>query len=401
MKLVGLMTLELKREGMRVSVGLGDTRREGAGRARLNQGSEAQVRQRSRSRAYDRAHGINPKSRLARLRLAAQRLTPETAAAGPVDAARAVIGVQAQDVRASGLSLRSRVTGLEREAVLADPGLLRTWTVRGTVHLIAADDLPWLHAVTAPRNRARYEGLMTKRGNDELVRALLPDILATLEERGPMTRAALIDHLLELGHPPLDQSSSNILMPWIAVTGRIAGLPDGRFRATDPPKPVDEDEALSTLGRRYLAGYGPAGPADLARWSGLTLATAKRALDSCGPLEAAGDDLLALPGTLDAGPPPAPPALLLAAFDTALLGWRSREPLVAAADDANVLPGGGIVKATVLSRGRATATWRVEGSGSRRTLVLAHFGRPPARRALAAEAADVGRFLGLHLTVAS
>jgi hypothetical protein len=342
-----------------------------------------------------------PKPRLARLRLAAQRLPPETAAADAAEAARAVIGIQAQDVRASGLSLRSRVPGLEREAVLADAGLVRTWTLRGTVHLHAADDLPWLHALTAARNLARYDGLMAKRGNLELVRSLLPDILDTLTKRGPLTRATLIERLLELGHPPLDQSSSNILMPWIAVTGRIAGLPDGRFRATDPPPPVDEDEALSILGRRYLTGYGPAGPADLARWSGLTLATAKRALEACGPLEPAGDDLLAIPGTLDADPPPAPPVLLLAAFDTSLLGWRSREPLVAAADDANVLPGGGIVKATVLSRGRATATWRVEGSGPRRTLVLKRFGRAPAARALGAEAADVARFLGLHLSVAS
>jgi hypothetical protein len=342
-----------------------------------------------------------PKLRLARLRLAAQRLTPETAAGDAADAALAVIGIQAQDVRASGLSLRSRVPGLEREAFLADAGLVRTWTLRGTVHLHAAEDLPWLHSLTAARNLARYDGLMAKRGNLEIARSLLPDIIEILAERGPMTRAKLLERLDELGRPSLGPLSVNIVMPWAAASGHVAGLPDGRFRATDPPPPVDEDEALSILGRRYLAGYGPAGPADLVRWSGLTLATAKRALEACGPLEPAGDDLLAIPGTLDADPPPAPPVLLLAAFDTSLLGWRSREPLVAAADDANVLPGGGIVKATVLSRGRATATWRVEGSGPRRTLVLEHFGRAPAARALAAEAADVARFLGLHLSLAS
>ncbi len=338
---------------------------------------------------------------LIRRRLASQRLIPETAAASPHEAARAVVGIQAQDIRASTLAVRSRVPGADRGEILADPRLVRTWTVRGTAHLIAAEDLPWMHTLTAPRNAAYFDGLMTKRGNRELVGSLLPDALAILERRGPLTKADVLSRLADLGHPPLDQSSSNILMPWIASSGRILGLPDGRFRVTDPPPRVDEDEALATLGRRYLAGYGPAGPHDLARWSGFTLAIARRALDAAGPLETFRDDLLAIPGTLDGDPPPAPAALLLAPFDTAMLGWRSREPIVAAVDDRNVLPGGGIVRATLLNRGRACATWRVAGSGARRTLDLEPFRRLPARAAIGAEASAVGRFLGLDLRLAS
>jgi hypothetical protein len=338
---------------------------------------------------------------LIRRRLASQRLVPENAASSPAEAVRAVVGVQAQDVRASTLAIRSRVPGADRGAILSDLRLVRTWTVRGTVHLIAADDLPWLHTLAAPRNVAFYDGLMAKRGNRDLVAAMLPDALALLERHGPLTRADLLDRLAARGHPPLDQSSTNILMPWIASSGRILGLPDGRFRVAEPPPRIDEDEALATLARRYLAGYGPAGARDLARWSGFTLGTARRALAAAGPLETFRDDLLALPGTLDGEPPPAPPALLLAPFDTAMLGWRTREPIVPAVDDRHVLPGGGIVRAVVLNRGRACATWRVAGSGKRRTVDLEPFRRLPARAAIAAEAADVGRFLGLDLRLAS
>jgi hypothetical protein len=190
-------------------------------------------------------------------------------------------------------------------------------------------------------------------------------------------------------------------MPWIASSGRIIGLPDGRYRVSEPPRRVDEDEALATLARRYLAGYGPAGARDLAHWSGFTLATARRALEAAGPLETFRNDLLALPGTLDEDPPPAPPALLLAPFDTAMLGWRTREPIVAAVDDGQVLRGGGIVRAALLNRGRACATWRLGGSGNRRTLELEPFRRLPARAAIAAEAEDVARFLGIELRLAS
>ena len=231
-------------------------------------------------------------ARLLRMRLAGQRLTPATAAADPVEAVRAVLGVQAQDVRAAGLAIRSRVPGVTRADVDAAP-LVRTWTVRGTAHLIAADDLPWLDALTGPRNRRRFDALMVKRENLEVARALLEpsiDILAA----GPMTRADLIARLDERGLPSLGDYSINILMPWLASSGRVAGLADGTFVACDPPHPVEEDEALATLARRYLAGYGPAGADDLARWSGLPITKCRRALDAAGPLEPFGD-LLAIP----------------------------------------------------------------------------------------------------------
>ena len=229
-----------------------------------------------------------PTARLARMRLAAQRLTPQTAAANAAEAARAVIGIQAQDVRASGIALRSRVPGIARRDIDSDPALVRTWTVRGTVHLLAAADLPWVHALTGPRNQRRFDALMAKRGNLETARSILPALLSNLED-GPLSRADLLARLTEQGHPSLGPHSVNIAMPWAAAGGRLIGLPDGRFRATDPPPPVDTDEALATLGRRYLEGYGPAGAPDLARWSGLPLSQARRALDACEGTERHGD----------------------------------------------------------------------------------------------------------------
>src|ERR1700751_6485871 len=99
---------------------------------------------------------MEPDGRLRRGRLAAQRLTSATACSSAEEAALAVIGVQAQDLRAAALALRSRVPGLTRSAVRAAP-LVRTWKVRGTVHLIAASDRPWLHALFA-RRKARVFG---------------------------------------------------------------------------------------------------------------------------------------------------------------------------------------------------------------------------------------------------
>lgn len=278
-------------------------------------------------------------------------------------------------MRAAGLALRSRVPGLTRADVDASP-LVRTWTVRGTVHLIAEEDRPWLHGLCAPRYGPRFEATLAKRGGLDIARGMLPDIVELLAEK-PRDRAGLLAELAARGHPDLGPYAVNVLVPWASQEGVVVGLADGRLRAADPPPEVDRDEALATLGRRYLEGYGPAGPEDLARWSGQPLSVARRALEAAGRVEPAADP-----------PPDPPPASLLAAFDTALLGYRSRDWLVPAEHDRRILPGGGMLRAVVLGDGEAVGTWRV-----RQGRVQAEWFGGEAD--IAAEEADVARFLGL------
>jgi hypothetical protein len=302
--------------------------------------------------------------------------------------------VQAQEVRAAGLALRCRVPGLV-QADVDGAALVRTWTVRGTVHLVAERDRAWLHAACAPTFRRRFETLVVKRGGLDAFRALLPDLLDVLAA-GPTTRANALAGLAARGHPEVAGPGVNVLIPWASQLGVVVSLPDGRLRACDPPAAVDADEAFATLVHRYLAGYGPAKEADLARWSGLPLGALRRGLAAIEPLERAGD-LLALPGALDAEVPPAPDVRLLAAFDTLLLGWRRREVVVPAGHERAVVPGGGVVRAAVLARGVAAGTWRLAGSGRKRAFVAEWFAQRPDDASLAAEVEDVARFLAVRI----
>lgn len=315
--------------------------------------------------------------RLRRLRLAAQRLSPAAAAPDAREAAASVCGVQAQDLRAAALALRARVPGLERPAI-ADAGLIRVWTVRGTIHMLPAEDWPWMHAAVGERFLARMEQLLEKRRALELARSVLDDLVELISEQ-PLTRGQILAELAAGGHPAFEAGPVNIVMPWVAYQGLAVGDSEGRWLGSDPPPEMDRDEALATLARRYMAGYGPATAADLARWSGLALGTARRALDAAGPPDPAPDS----------EPPEPAPARLLGGFDTVMLGYESRGPILAAEHDRRILPGGGVLKAVVLARGRAVGTWKLSGS----RLDVDWFGRPPARDALAAEAADVVRFL--------
>jgi hypothetical protein len=315
--------------------------------------------------------------RLRGARLAAQRLTRASACSSAEEAALAVIGIQAQDLRAAALALRSRVPGLTRGAVRAAP-LLRTWTVRGTVHLIAASDRPWLHALLAERNARVFGARFERFGIAEDVNAMRGDVVEICGER-PRDRASLLRALVERGHRSLEQGPINTFVPWLSTQGLIVTDIAGLLHAADPPPAFDHDEALAILGARYRAGYGPCDATDLAKWSSLPITQARRALDAASPQSDA-----------DAWPTgDTPPCLLLAAFDTLMLGHRTREPFVATEHDQHILKGGGMLKPVVLSDGVATGTWSIKKGRPE----PAWFGPPAPAAALASEAADIERFL--------
>ena len=160
---------------------------------------------------------------------------------------------------------------------------------------------------------------------------MLGDLVELISEE-PLTRAQILTELTARGHPAFEAGPVNVLMPWVAYQGLAVGDADGRWLASEPPAPVDADEALATLAERYLAGYGPATAGDLARWSGLPLGTARRALDAAEPPEP--------------GDPPEPAAAqLLGGFDTVMLGYESREPVAGRASTT-----GGSCRAAASSR---------------------------------------------------
>ena len=76
-------------------------------------------------------------------------------------------GVQAQDTVAEGLSVRARTVGLTArdvdEARTVDRSVVRTWAMRGTLHLVASEDVRWmlslLGLVMIGKSRARLREL--------------------------------------------------------------------------------------------------------------------------------------------------------------------------------------------------------------------------------------------------
>ncbi|MCU7821940.1 winged helix DNA-binding domain-containing protein [Kitasatospora sp. DSM 101779] len=310
-------------------------------------------------------------------------------------AAGASGGVQAQDAGAARLALRARG--------VADPGepgraLAAGETVvlalmRGTLHLVPAEDARWMLGLFADRNLAAGARRRRELGLTEAVCARARELLPALLEV-PRGRAELVRLLNEegLGIDPKGQAPAH-LMGWATAHGLLCRgadvaprepgyvpLPQGR--------PVPEDPAAELAGR-YLAAFGPAEAADFASWSGLPVREARRAVAAAAPEEVA-PGLFAAPGgeSPSAGPPV---VRLLGAFDNYLLGYRNRDAVLAPEFAKRINAGGGIVKPALVADGRVVGGWRREKGA----LVVEPFRVLPAavRLALAEEAAAVAAFL--------
>lgn len=371
--------------------------------------------------------------------------------AGPagsvVDAVRRVVGVQAQDLRASRLAVRARTSGLtaaDVDAACRDRTMVRTWAMRGTLHLLAAGDFWWVNGLLGPYFADRGAGRRRQLGlDDPLLERAAEGLEAHLRE--PLTRREVVERL----DLPIDadgQAPAHLLA-WAANVGLVCRGPEtGRDEPTYVlvrewlgPRP-DIDDPVTTLARRYLAGYGPATADDLAAWSGLPLTRVRKGLaaadaqpvdldgataytlaeegdhdngshrdreadqrggdrhgDGGGNREAGqrgrGREAEQRDGDGERGGPVADRRVrLLGHFDAYLLGYRGRDLAVPAGLRSRVQTGGGLVMPTVLVDGRVVGTWRPVTT--REGLVVEVRGETPD--GIGNEVADIGRFLGVR-----
>ncbi len=340
----------------------------------------------------------------------AARLTAQLLAGrrvrSPEAVAERLLAIQAQDARGFRLTVRSRTTGLRAadvdRALTDDRSLVVTWLNRGTLHLVTADDYWWLHPLTTPQlatgneRRLGQEGVsvaQAKRGVDVVTKALQSD--------GPQTRAQLRRRLDAARVPTARQALVHVIVAASlrgpVVRGPMVGNEQAFVWAPDwigpAPEPLDRDEALARLARRYLAGHGPATERDLAAWAGLTLGDARRALDAiAAEAVSVGGGRVRLAGTRRSAATPKP--RLLGPFDPLLHGWASREPFVGS--HAGVVTSNGLFRPVALVGGRVVATWSLAGGIV--TLKPLEEIDAGALAALTTDAADVLRFLGLPAT---
>jgi hypothetical protein len=332
---------------------------------------------------------------LSLLRMAAQRLVGPRERT-PADAVRWLLAVQAQDLPGALTSVALRTAGGTRAAVEAalDAGaVVRSWPMRGTLHLTAAEDLPWMLQLLGPRVLA---GAASRRAaleltDDEVERAR-EIAVAALGGGGRMSRTELVTALADGGVPTTGQRGYHLLW-YLAQSGTLCQGPvrggEQLFVLLDEwvpaPRRLDRDEALGELALRFFAGHGPATVKDLVRWAGVLVRDVRTGLAVAAPrlarLEVDGVEHWmdpATPGRLAAARDEAAAVHLLPGFDELVLGYADRSCTVPAEFADRIVPGGnGMFRATAVHDGRVVGVWRA-GRGRGRPIELEPFHDLPA-----------------------
>ena len=228
-----------------------------------------------------------------------------------------------------------------------------------------------------------------------------------------MTRAEIADRLARKGLPVEGQGAYHLIR-LAALKGVVCIGPERDGEDTYDlldrwaPHARNVDDPLGELARRYVHAYGPAGPEDLAAWSGLTLRDSRAAFRGLAGelMEVSVDGSRAwIPAGrsdwLDSPVPHSPTIRLLPAFDTYLLGYRERDLGVPPEYARKVHPGGGIIRPTLMIDGRAAGVWSRKTTRRGIVVTVNLFGDLPSEvmPGLEEEAADIGRFLGAEATL--
>ena len=357
---------------------------------------------------------------VAALRMRRQHLLAPAPHTRLVDVVREHVAIQAQVMSSAELSLRARVRGLRRDdvrdALWQDRSLVKTWAMRGTLHLVAASEVPEL--VRGLGTRLGWQSAVWLRyfkvTKQEMV--ALQDAIGDLLSDEPMTRQELADALAKrLGDPAFADrvtSSWGTFLKPAAGRGYLAFGPDrgrnvtfvhpGAWLGIDIPEPVDD--GFDAVLVRHLAAFPGASKGELARWWGAAAsrvtAASKRLGDRLVLVDLEGtkayvlaEDVAAL---VAAEPEPDSTVRLLGGFDPYTLSLQKEaEPLLPIARRPLVSRTAGWISAVLLSGGAVAGTWTVESKPKATTIELSPWRRlaKGERATIEAEADAIGAFL--------
>jgi hypothetical protein len=324
---------------------------------------------------------------MGRLRLASQGLLG-SGFDGVPEAVRAMAAMQAQDLQSALWAVGVRVprAGLsDVRRALDDGSVVRSWPMRGTLHLLAPEDLRWILNITTARmvqgTAGRHRQLEITGRDVEVCReaalglvgggraASREELFAAFEGAGQATKAQRGVHLLWM----LCQSASLVPGPLDGNQQKFVGFDHWITSSRD----LGREEGIAELLLKYLRGHGPATLRDFAWWSSIPLTEVRRALPAVSgglvELEHEGTQYWMSPSTaalLDEGVPGQRTLLALPGFDEFVLGYTDRSIVLPPEHAQKIVPGGnGVFKKAIVAGGEVIGTWARQGSG-RATAVL-------------------------------
>jgi hypothetical protein len=206
-----------------------------------------------------------------------------------------MLATQAQEFWGGRWALASRTTGAptlrDVDAAFDRGEIVRTWTMRGTIHIIPARDVSWVLSLTGARQVRLGAAVHRREGiDDETVARAARATRTALAGGNRLTRRELFEVFEMAGVDASGQRGYHMLTRLSAIPLIVQGPVVARegapsreqyFVLVDEwiPDQADPTDPLAEFFARFVASHGPAGVRDFAWWSGLPLGDARRAAE--------------------------------------------------------------------------------------------------------------------------
>lgn len=296
-----------------------------------------------------------------------------------------LMGFQAQFMSNALHSMRLRCSGCDAES--AAEGLVKNWTIRGTVHIFAEDDLGVFKRCPDGYRSLDFEPRFTWQRPDgnynwyddggcrrvvslspERHRELSEAILEALAD-GEKSRVELKEVCRERGMSAVEEAV--MFDAWgggirdLSERGFINGVVSEKklYRLSPDFTPMPDDDAMLRMAERYFRNYAPATVRDAAYYFGIPQTRVKKLLDKL-PVESAecgGRTYFYIEGGKKymSG---IPDCVFLAGFDGLMLGYEKKENVFLPPEHLRgIFNHAGIVMPAVLLRGEVAGKWRKKG----------------------------------------
>ncbi len=275
-----------------------------------------------------------------------------------------LMGLQAQFANNPKVALRIRARDFKETDW--DKGLVKIWSFRSTLHVVAVDELPLYLSARGMSGAWEDSWFGLKKEVKPYWSAYLLDCIRSgTAEREALKAACRKQGMAEEMVGQVFQGWGGLLKE-MCDRGMIA-YETGTAKRFVPLNPVTftgRDEARMTLISRYFSAFAPATLDDCAAFTGYGKREVVRLIEKSGlPLKSVQCDGTTYYHLHELnGDGKIPSCLFLSGFDQLFMGYKDRGRMMDERDKRNVITQTGIVFPTVLINGRMKARWKKEGA---------------------------------------
>jgi hypothetical protein len=311
-------------------------------------------------------------SAISQLRLINQQITGTTFTS-PQEIVGWMGAMQAQDYAMLKWAVGARLPGSHQADIqqAIDAGeVIRTHVLRPTWHLVSAQDIQWMLALTAPRLKASLRHRHTQLELSEAVVSKSNRLIERLLRGGhQLKREELVAVLNQAGIQTNENRASHLFfcaeLEGILCSGADRdGKPTYALLPERAPekRSLSKEEALACLAKTYFTSRCPATLQDFAWWSGLTASDARQALDLVKASfisETIGNRTYWLsPACAHANLSSQEALYLLPAYDEFIISYQERNASLQQADDPRAISENGIFRPVIVLDGQVIGTWK-------------------------------------------